>query len=142
MYDYDDEEESESNSVAMAPSPLHSSYQLRQHTIIQQNNQQKPSVNLMRSKSYDLKLNNIENDEELMFASNDDGGENAVIKKTNLIMSVDKNSSQNEHTKIIVTSFAPEPKSKSNTLRSAFQFAKDEDSNGKQQKGENFENNL
>ena len=55
----------------------------------------------------------------------------------------DKNTSNNEQTKIIVTSFAPEPKSKSNILRpGSFQYPKNEDTNGKQQKTENYENNL
>ena len=140
MYDYDDEEESESNSVAMAPSPLHASYHMRQQRVMQQNNQQQSFMNLMRSKSYDLKLNNIENDDEQVLASNEEGG-NAVEKKTN--MNADKNTSKNEQTKIIVTSFAPEPKSKSNILRpGSFQYPKNEDSNGKQQKTENYENNL
>lgn len=143
MYDYDDEEESESNSVAMAPSPIHSAYQLRQQAIIQQNNQQQPSINLMRSKSYDLKLNNIEHDDnEHMFGLNETG-ENMSKKNNNLTSNnVDKNSNQHEQTKIIVTSFAPEPKSKSNGLRTASQYAKDDDTSGKQQKAENFENNL
>ena len=142
MYDYDDEEESESNYVAMAPSPLHSAYQLRQQAIIQHNNQQQPSINLMRSKSYDFKLNNIEHDDnEHMFGLNETG-ENMSKKNNNLTSNVDKNSNQHEQTKIIVTSFAPEPKSKSNGLRTASQHAKDDDTNGKQQKAENFENNL
>jgi hypothetical protein len=142
MYDYDDEEESESNSVAMAPSPLHSAYQLRQQAIMQQNNQQQPSINLMRSKSYDFKLNNIEHDDnEHMFGLNETG-ENMSKKNKNLTSNVEKNSDENEQTKIIVTSFAPEPKSKSNGLKTVCQYAKDDDINGKQQKGENFENNL
>ena len=128
MYEYDDENESESNSFIMSPTPPQSSYQLKQQKTA---HSQPSNINLMRSKSYDIKLNNVENDEH-------------AFVKNNLDKNSSSNNNGNEHTKIIVTSFAPEPKAKSTMRPGSFHFSKEEDStSGKvQQKAESYENNL
>ena len=154
MYDYEEEDEDESNYAALTPSP-HATHHLNPHAYPHQQKHHH-ATNLTRSKSYDLKLN-FENDEQTLNISNEESA-NKSKANTN-ILSVEKqhqqhsnnnngtssNVSSNEHTKIMVTSFAPEPKQKLGSLLSeiqlrpsSYQYAPE----ANQQKAENYENNL